>query len=323
MNKTDRPLRIAHLAFTALPQSIGGLEIVVDSLIRSQIETGCDVSLVTRWKQYRAFRGAGFPYPALPLPPNPKFSSDPIGPVGPRWPVAATVRWHQWRHRFDLWHIHWLYPTGWMAHDALARMGAPVVMTAHGADIETDAESGHGFRLRPQHDHRVRRLVPRAGCLTAISPSIEAQYLELGAAADRIRRIPNGVDFTRFRERQVDRAEVRARFGLPTDRILVLTVGRNRPPKGHRYVPPALAALLRQGRSVSWAILGGDAEAMREIARDEGVENNLHVIPAILGDAGARAENGLELLWVAARASQRPDQADRFDRAKFPFDHPG
>jgi len=140
MAEHDRPLRIAHLAFSALPRTVGGLEIVVDSLIRNQMEAGHDVRLVTRWRQYRALRDAGFPYPALPLPPYQRLDSRPFRSVGPRWPVAAAVRWHQWRHRFDLWHIHWLYPTGWMAHDALVRAGAPVVMTAHGADLQVEPQ---------------------------------------------------------------------------------------------------------------------------------------------------------------------------------------
>jgi glycosyltransferase involved in cell wall biosynthesis len=285
MYPSGQALRIAHLAFTTLPRTVGGLEIVVDNLIRKQIEAGHHVTLVTRWKQYLAFRKADFPYRALPLPPNPKLSSTPFGSVGPRWPVESMVRWHQWRQRFDVWHIHWVYPTGWMAHDALADSGVPVVMTAHGGDVETDAKSDHGFRLDPKNDGRVRDLMQRAACLTAISPSIEARFLELGADPARIRRIPNGVDFTRFHNGPAKRADVRSRFGIETDRTLILTVGRNRPAKGHKFIPPALASLLRQGRRASWIILGGDPDAMRELARREGVGEHLHVIPAILGEA--------------------------------------
>jgi glycosyltransferase involved in cell wall biosynthesis len=318
MSEAPRPLRIAHLSFSALPRSVGGLEIVVDSLIRNQAEAGHAVTLVTRWKQCRAFRGAGFPYPALALPPNLRVHSDPLGPVGPRWPVAAAVRWHQWRHRFDIWHIHWLFPTGWMAHDALVGAGVPVVLTAHGADIETDADSGHGFRLNPRHDRRVRDLVQRAACLTAISPSVEARYLELGAQSDSIQRIPNGVDFSRFHDRPVDPAAVRARHGIPADRPLVLTVGRNRPAKGHRFVPAALAALLRAGRRVSWAILGGDPDAMRAIARAEGVEEHLHVVPAILGEVGARSRFPADAvidLYKAAEVFALPSLSEGFGLA--------
>ena len=285
---SSQPLRIAHLAFSALPRSIGGLEIVVDRLLRAQLEAGCEVRLVTRWKQYRAFRNADFPYSGLPLPPNPKLRRDPFGPVGPRWPVSAVVKAYQWRYRFDLWHLHSLYPAAWMAYDALAAMQVPVVVTAHGADIETDRSNGYGFRLRPEHDRRIKELVRRAGSLTAISPSIEARYRELGALEKRISRIPNGVDVGRFRGRNTDRVSVRTSLGLPLNQRLVLTVGSNRPAKGHRFVPPALAAIRRAGRDVGWVVLGGDPASLRELARREGVEDHLHVVPAISGDLGRK-----------------------------------
>jgi glycosyltransferase involved in cell wall biosynthesis len=66
----SRPLRIAHLAFSAQPASVGGLEVVVDRLIRQQIALGHDVTLVTRWKQWKVLQRAGFPYRSLPLPPR-------------------------------------------------------------------------------------------------------------------------------------------------------------------------------------------------------------------------------------------------------------
>lgn len=174
-----------------------------------------------------------------------------------------------------------------MAYDSLASMGIPVVLTAHGVDIEIDSESGHGFRLRPNHDRRVRDLVKRAACLTAISPSIKTRYLELGVAPACIREIPNGVDFERFDNRATDRSAVRSRHGLPLNRSLVLTVGRDRPAKGHLWIPPALKFLLQQGHKISWVILGGDAEKMHRLARAEGVEDHLLVLPAVLGNVGA------------------------------------
>jgi len=173
-----------------------------------------------------------------------------------------------------------------MAHDALAAMGIPVTMTAHGADIETDCGSGHGFRLRPEHDERIKALARRASSLTAISPQMEVRYREMGAPADRIRYIPNGVDIKRFRGRNTDRNAVRRAFGLPVDKPLVLTVGSNRPAKGHRFIPPALAALRREERDIAWVILGGEQGEMCELARQERVADDLHILPALLGDAG-------------------------------------
>jgi glycosyltransferase involved in cell wall biosynthesis len=279
----DRPLRIAHLTFSALPRTVGGLEIVVDSLIRNQAEAGHAVTLVTRWKQYRAFRGAGFPYPALSLPPNLRFYTDPLGPVGPRWPVAAAVRWHQWRHRFDIWHIHWLFPTGWMAHDALVRAGVPVVLTAHGADIEVERTTRYGFRLNSEHDRRVRAMVPRVACLTAISASVESIYLELGAAREHIHRIPNGVDARRIADSDADVSLERRRLGIPPDANVVISVGRNEPRKGFQYIPEMLAHLLKHGRNIVWIVIGAKSDELRPIAEEHGTLAAMRLLPPVGG----------------------------------------
>lgn len=286
MSTTGRSLRIAQLAFSALPRTVGGLEVVVDSLLRAQLDAGCEVRLVTRWKEYRAAKRACFPYPASTLPPNPQFDPDPIGSVGPRWPVSMAVRLYQWRYRFDVWHIHAIYPAGWMAHDVLVGMSVPVVLTAHGVDVEMDASIDHGYRLRPIHDRRLRELARKAACFTAISSSIADRYAELGVPSERVVRIPNGVDVGRFRQMPVNRAEIRAAIGVPVDATLVLTVGADRPAKGHRFIPPALAALRRQGHNLVWVVLGGNPDRMQERACAEGVDDGIVVIPAIANEVG-------------------------------------
>lgn len=286
MSETKRPLRIAHLSFSALPATVGGVQVVVDNLIRNQIAAGHKVSLVTRWRQYRALQDVGVPYPALPLPPNPRLSTRRFWYVGPRWPVAAAVAWHQWRHRFDVWHIHWVYPTGWMAHDTLSRLGVPTVLTAHGPDLQTEPSTGYGFRQRPKHDRRVRALVPRARFLTAISESIEAAYRELGAAQERVIRIPNGVDTRWFDSRPTDAAAIRRDLNVPRDARLVLSVGRNDPNKGLQFVPETLARLVQQGLKVIWVVVGKDSDGLRKLAEEHGVAAQMRLLPPMRDGSG-------------------------------------
>ena len=58
--------------------------------------------------------------------------------------------------------------------------------------LTTDANSGRDFRLRPRHDRRIRDSVPRLRRRTAISPSVEAPFHELGAPEERILLCPPG-----------------------------------------------------------------------------------------------------------------------------------
>lgn len=298
----SRPLRIAHLAFSALPATVGGLEVVVDSVIRHQQALGHQPTLVTRWKQWQAFQQEDYPYRALPLPPRSKTSSQPFHSVGQRWPVAVAVQWHQWRHRFDLWHIHWLYPTGWMVYDALVRAGVPVVMTPHGADLQVDLDTGYGFRQFPEHDRRVRELVPKAKALTAISASLECSLLELNADPTRIFRNPNGVDVPRIRAARERREAVRAQMGIERGTALILSVGRNDPNKGLHFIPAILARLSSEKRSIHWVIVGKDTETLRPLMEAEGVENHVRLLAPIRGSASSHDFPPDELAGLYAAA---------------------
>lgn len=274
-------MRIAHLALTAVPSQIGGLQIVVDSLIRAQRAAGHEVSLVTRWRPAVDARKAGLGYPVLALPPNMALPGAPFENVGPRWPVSAAIRWHQWRQRFDLWHVHWLYPAGWFAAPALAASDTPMVLTAHGADLQVDEATGYGFRRFARHDARLRALAPGLRAVTAISPAIEQSLLDLGLPLDRVHRIGNGVDAARLATMRDRRKAVRERLGLAPGTSVILTVSRNQPSKGLDAIPAVLALLREQGRDVTWLVVGPGSGDLAGAFAEFGVADRVRLLPAI------------------------------------------
>ncbi|MEM1345988.1 MAG: glycosyltransferase family 4 protein [Pseudomonadota bacterium] len=287
MTETARPLRIAHLAFASLPATIGGLEIVVEALMREQRAAGHDVALVTRWRQAGARRRADLPGPVLALPPR---RHDPASPpyrdVGARWPVAVAAMAHQLRRRFDVWHAHWVYPTAWMVHDALARLGVPMVITGHGADLQVEHATRYGFRQHAHHDQRVRDLVPRASSLTAVSPSIDAELRALGARPDRTQLILNGVEAGHIAAAAPNIQAIRTHLGVPPGATLILSVGRAEHRKGWQFVPETLARLVGGGADVVWALVGGGAETLRAQAAAHGVAKRMRFLPPVPGDGG-------------------------------------
>lgn len=274
-----RPLRIAHLSFSSRPGTVGGLETVADNLIRSQIALGHDVALVTRWKQAQAFRAAPLGYRAHALPPRRPSRGVPFADVGARWPVALAVAALQLRHRFDLWHAHWLYPTGWMAHGALTRLGVPLVMTAHGADVTVDRETGYGYRQFARHDARIRALLTRAKWVTGVSSQLCAELTDLGAHAPRT--IPNGIGFSQIDAAGTDAAAVRARLDVPEGAALVLTVARNEPRKGLHHIPEALGRLVETGQDIVWAIVGPGSDELAPLFAAAGLERRVRLLPAV------------------------------------------
>jgi glycosyltransferase involved in cell wall biosynthesis len=224
------------------------------------------------------------PFPVLGLPPNP--ISGPLT-VGPAWPVAAALAMHQIRHRFDLWHVHSIYPAGWMAHGILTRMGVPVILTPHGADVQVEAAAGYGLRRAAKHDRRIRRLVAGARWLTAITPTMAQTLRDLGARPEAVQEIPNGVPAARIAGQVARGSGARQRLGLPPGAPVLLSVGRNEPHKGLQFVPPVLRRLRDAGLDVHWIVVGQDAGALEAAAAGLGVEGFLRCLPPIAGDATA------------------------------------
>ncbi len=77
-----------------------------------------------------------------------------------------------------------------------------------------------------------RRLLRRADIFVTLTEAIRAELAEFGLGMIPCRHIPNGVDLTAFTPAGDDeRLALRARLGLPEDRILCALVGRLTPQK--------------------------------------------------------------------------------------------
>jgi D-inositol-3-phosphate glycosyltransferase len=165
---------------------------------------------------------------------------------------------------YDLIHSHY-----WLSGEAALRLrrswGVPVVHMFHTlgamknnvARSKEETETGRRIAIE-------RRLLQEVDAVVAATPLDRAQMVwNYGAAPERIRVIPCGVDLRRFQP--TDRADARARLGLDPHERILLCVGRMEPLKGMDALIRALAELRAQGRP--WApalrvlLVGGDGEA--------------------------------------------------------------
>jgi glycosyltransferase involved in cell wall biosynthesis len=136
---------------------------------------------------------------------------------------------------FDLIDAHYYYPDG-VAAALLARwLDRPVVITARGTDLN----------LYPNRYPRARRMIVAAAQQAAASITVSAALADvlrgLGAPADRVHVLRNGVDLDTFRP-PADRAALRAEFA-PGEGPVLLMVGNLVELKGHALVIEALRAL--------------------------------------------------------------------------------
>lgn len=131
---------------------------------------------------------------------------------------------------------HYLYPDGVVAVALGRRFGLPVVMTARGSDVTQLPDYSGPRRM-------IRGAMARADAMISVSAGLKRAMVALGAQAERITVLRNGVDLTLFCPpgSAEDRAEQRAALGIagPT----LLSVGHLIPRKGHHHVIEALLHL--------------------------------------------------------------------------------
>jgi teichuronic acid biosynthesis glycosyltransferase TuaC len=143
-----------------------------------------------------------------------------------------------------------LYPDGvaavWMAR----ALGLPSVVYALGTDVNLVPEI-------PGVPAMLRWTLPRTNRIVAVSRDLAGKMVALGAPADRVSVIPNGVDREIFHPR--DRAPARAQLGQPEGGRLILYVGRLERAKGIDELLSAFDTLAAEDPTVRLAIVGDGA----------------------------------------------------------------
>jgi glycosyltransferase involved in cell wall biosynthesis len=174
------------------------------------------------------------------------------------WSLARASLPHlrELRREFDFQLIdaHYVYPDGVAAVHLARALGVPCVVTARGSDIN----------LLPRHA-MVRRQITwalqRADAIVAVSGALAESMRRLGAPADRLHVVPNGVDRDLFHFGEP--AAGRRKIGIYSDEKLLLSVGNLNELKGHALVIEAVARLRARGIRVSYHIIGAGEEETR------------------------------------------------------------
>lgn len=274
-------MRIAHFPSNFLPE-VGGAEIVVHNLALQQHNRGHDVSVIApSWRSWSVTT----PYRIVPLIPSTlkhlvKRSHDSA--------VSRIVTMQLWLYqqffRFDIWHIHMIYPAGVAACPMLRKSGIPSVATCHGSDIQVLPSIGYGLRLNPALDRMITESLKQYDVVTALNRNIRNQYLLLGIDAAKIRDIPNGIDFPRIQSTSANRSATRWQWSIPLDKFAILSVGRNHPVKGLDVIPRVIEKLAEQRVDFVWVVVGDGVEALSQKAESMGLGAFLRTIPRIVGD---------------------------------------
>lgn len=169
--------------------------------------------------------------------------------------------------RPDLLDAHFIWPDG-VGVALLAReFGIPYVITLRGKIYEC-------LKIENQAC-QCAEAFKGAAAVISVSTRMAEEAVSLGAAADSLFVIPNGVDLECFRPQ--DKTACREKLGLPREGRLLVTVAHLGHRKGHHEVLQALAGLPQDIKLVivGGAAQGGSEETLRAVARKHGVEERL------------------------------------------------
>jgi glycosyltransferase involved in cell wall biosynthesis len=149
---------------------------------------------------------------------------------------AALARLLRGGLRFDAIDAHYVYPDGVAAVALGRKFGLPVVLTARGSDV-TQLPDYAVPRLA------IRHAVARADGLIAVSAALKEALIGLGAPADRVTVLRNGVDTALFAPGVGANSRDRTRAELGLSGQVLISVGQLIERKRHHLTIAAMASL--------------------------------------------------------------------------------
>jgi glycosyltransferase involved in cell wall biosynthesis len=188
---------------------------------------------------------------------------------------------------FDAIDAHYFYPDGVAAVMLGKYFNKPVVVTARGSDIN----------LLPRY--RIPRkfilwAAENARAVITVCSYLKDEMVGLGARADRIVPLRNGVDLQRFS--LLDKDAARAALGL--DSFTLLSVGQLVPHKGHDIAIRALPQLPDVKLLVAGS--GPDRERLENLARELGVAERVRLVGPVPQTELRNYYNAADLLVLAS-----------------------
>jgi glycosyltransferase involved in cell wall biosynthesis len=183
--------------------------------------------------------------------------------------------------RADVVHLNSNHPgsrLGILFGFALSHAGPPLTCVEHRVSPLDDIIVPRA--LRPFLPHLFRWSRQGAARVIAVSrQNAELLTIYYGLRADKITIVHNGTDLPDFKESDVAlaRAALRAELGLPKQAVVILTLARLAPNKGHRYLVEAMPEVLRMHPNVHFLFAGEHDQAEPVIAQISALGLGSHV----------------------------------------------
>jgi glycosyltransferase involved in cell wall biosynthesis len=274
-------MRIGVFMHAYLP-SIGGAQISAHSLANSLVNLGNDVTVYASNRSVDECKTIGW-----------QFSYD-LRPVssmllrtclrGGRpgiWAASRYVSRLIKADQLDVVQLVGAWPWIPMAGGIKSATGIPVVLRVAGDDIQIDESVDYGFRRSRRAARMLDGSFTDVDLAIAISETVVEEYEAVGISRERTVTIPPGVDLDAFDKEHVDPVEIRKNFGLPQDRRIIISVGRNHPKKAFAELIEALPSLNAEGDKYAVVVVGKDTDQLLPVAHALGVSGSFFAVDVV------------------------------------------
>lgn len=187
-----------------------------------------------------------------------------------RWYTLGLRHWlkelcRSWKP--DVLDAHFVWPDGVGVALLAKELNIPYVITLRGKIYECLKSNSQ--------TRQCAEALQGASAVISVSARMAEEAAKLGAPADRVHIITNGVDLKHFHPRH--KGDCRKQLGLPVQGKLLVSVAHLGQRKGHHEMILALAGLPDDVRLVivGGAAQGGTSEILRVVAREAGVAERL------------------------------------------------
>lgn len=195
---------------------------------------------------------------------------------------------------FDVIDAHYLYPDGVAAVRVARALGKPVVLTARGSDVTL-------FPKYPRQRELILEAIRRADGVVSVAAALKDELVKLGAPAEKITVLRNGVDLQLFKP--LERDQLRANLNL-TGKVIA-SVGSLIERKGHDVVIRAIAAI-----PDATLLIAGDGEEegrLKSLAKKLGVEARVRFLGRLAHEDLAEIYNAADALALASTREGWPN----------------
>ena len=277
-------MKIAHFPQSFFP-TIGGAEIVVHNIAQEQALLGHEVYVIVPPNaiKYVKEKEITVNYKLIPLY-NKSLNLILLAEqfkLNLNWIISCQVSALQKKYRFDIWHFNTIAHYAFASLKTLNKLNIPTVGTSHGGDIQIYHEVNYGLRRCPRFDSNLRKTIKKFSILTSISETVKDEYLKLGLTNKKTPIVPNGCNVDRIKKYKFNKEQTLKRLNIPTNRSIILTIGRNHPKKGFMNIVSIIKYLLKMRDDFIWVLVGKDNETIAESIKNEGLQDYFMLIPEL------------------------------------------